>query len=89
MENFETFIEAGNRAGATLFIELTTLNPQDGQPALRHIRKALVSGMDVITANKGPVAYAQRELQSLARRHNVQFRFDIGSHGWTSLNKHG
>ncbi len=76
IENFEIFIEAGKRAGATLIVELTTLNPQDGQPALRHIRKALESGMDVITANKGPVAYAQRELQSVARRHNVQFRFE-------------
>jgi homoserine dehydrogenase len=76
MENFEKFIQAGKRAGASLFVELTTLNPQDGQPALRHIRKALESGMDVITANKGPVAYAQRELQSLARHHNVQFRFE-------------
>lgn len=76
MENFETFIQAGKKAGASLFVELTTLNPQDGQPALRHIRKALESGMHVITANKGPVAYAQRELQSLARRHNVQFRFE-------------
>jgi len=76
MENFETFIQAGKRAGASLFIELTTLNPHSGQPALRHIRKALESGMDVITANKGPVAYAQRELQSLARRHDVQFRFE-------------
>ena len=76
MENFEAFIQAGKRAGASLFVELTTLNPQDGQPALRHIRKALDAGMDVITANKGPVAYAQRELQSLARRHNVQFRFE-------------
>ena len=76
MENFEAFIQAGKKAGASLFIELTTLNPQDGQPALRHIRKALDAGMDVITANKGPVAYAQRELQSLARRHNVQFRFE-------------
>ncbi|HWZ20210.1 MAG TPA: hypothetical protein VNW73_15535 [Ktedonobacteraceae bacterium] len=76
MENFETFIQAGKKAGASLFIELTTLNPQNGQPALRHIRKALESGMDVITANKGPVAYAQRELQSLARRHDVQFRFE-------------
>ncbi len=75
-ENFETFIEAGKKAGASLFIELTTLNPQDGQPALGHIRKALMSDMDVITANKGPVAFAQRELQSLARRHNVQFRFE-------------
>jgi homoserine dehydrogenase len=76
MENFETFIQAGKKAGASLFVELTTLNPQNGQPALRHIRKALESGMDVITANKGPVAFAQRELQSLARRYDVQFRFE-------------
>src|SRR5436305_10431404 len=76
MDNFEAFIQAGKKADASLFIELTTLNPQDGQPALGHIRKALDAGMDVITANKGPVAYAQRELQSLARRHDVQFRFE-------------
>lgn len=76
VENFEAFIRAGKSAGATLFIELTTLNPQDGQPALTHIRKALEAGMDVITANKGPVAHAQGELQSLARRNNVQFRFE-------------
>src|SRR6266516_2590309 len=76
VENFEAFIQAGKSAGASLFIELTTLNPQDGQPTLRHIRKALAAGMDVITANKGPVAYAQVELQALARRHDVQFRFE-------------
>ncbi|HYT37806.1 MAG TPA: hypothetical protein VEL49_11585, partial [Ktedonobacteraceae bacterium] len=76
VENFEEFIQAGKRAGASLFVELTTLNPQDGQPALRHICKAFDAGMDVITANKGPVAYAQRELQSLARHHDVQFRFE-------------
>jgi homoserine dehydrogenase len=76
VENSEAFIQAGKNAGASLFIELTTLNPQDGQPALMHIRKALEAGMDVVTANKGPVAYAQVELQSLARRHDVQFRFE-------------
>ncbi len=76
VENFEAFIQAGKSAGASLFIELTTLNTQDGQPALMHIRKALETGMDVITTNKGPVAYAQVELQSLARRHDVQFRFE-------------
>jgi homoserine dehydrogenase len=75
-ENVEAFIQAGKSAGATQFIELTTLNPQNGQPAISHIHQALESGMHVITANKGPVAYAQRELQSLARRHNVQFRFE-------------
>lgn len=76
VETVEAFIQTGKSAGASLFIELTTLNPQNGQPALRHIRKALEAGMDVITANKGPVAYAQVELQSLARRQDVQFRFE-------------
>ncbi len=76
VENFEAFIQAGKGIGASLFIELTTLNPKNGQPAMMHIHKALEAGMDVITANKGPVAYAQVELQSLARRHEVQFRFE-------------
>lgn len=76
VKNAEQFIEAGKSAGASLFIELTTLNPQDGQPALQHIRKALAAGMDVVTANKGPVAHAQSELEALADRHNAQFRFE-------------
>lgn len=70
------FIQAGKEAGASLLLELTTLQPQDGQPALSHIRQALLAGMDVITANKGPVAYAQAELESVARSHQVQFRFE-------------
>ena len=74
--NAEEFIQGGKAVGATLLIELTTLNPQSGQPALNHIRGALQAGMDVITANKGPIAYAQAELQSLAQQHNVQLRFE-------------
>jgi len=76
VENAEAFISTGKDAGASLLIELTTLNPRDGQPALTYIRSALSAGMDVITANKGPVAYAQRELEALAHRHKVQFRFE-------------
>jgi homoserine dehydrogenase len=76
IDNVEGFISAGKAAGASIFIELTTLNPQNGQPALMHIRGALQAGLDVITANKGPVAYALHELSSLAQRHNVQFRFE-------------
>jgi homoserine dehydrogenase len=76
VKNAEQFIEAGKTAGASLFIELTTLNPQDGQPALTHIRKALGAGMDVVTANKGPVAHAQSELEALASKHHAQFRFE-------------
>ncbi len=70
------FIQAGKAAGASLLIELTTLNPQNGQPALDHIRNGLLAGMDVITANKGPVAYAQAELETLAQQNHKQFRFE-------------
>jgi len=76
LENPETFIQAGKAVGASLMIELTTLNPQSGKPALDHIRSALEAGMDVVTANKGPVAYGQAELQPLAQQHNVQFRYE-------------
>lgn len=72
----QAFIQMGRAAQATLLIELTALHPQDGEPALSHIRSALQSGLHVITANKGPVAYGQRELEALARQHGVQFRFE-------------
>ncbi len=72
----EAFIRAGKTVGASVLIELTTLNPHNGQPALMHMRSAMQSGLHVITANKGPVAFAQSELQMLARHHNVQFRFE-------------
>ena len=76
IDNAEAFIRGGKAVGASILIELTTLNPHNGQPALMHIRSALQAGLDVITANKGPVAYAQSELQSLAGHYNVQFRFE-------------
>lgn len=76
VKNAEHFIEAGRAAGASLFIELTTLQPENGQPALTYIRRALEAGMDVVTANKGPVAHAQRELLALARSKQAQFRFE-------------
>jgi homoserine dehydrogenase len=76
MENAEAFLQAGKVAGASILIELTTLQPQNGQPALDHIRTALLAGMDVITANKGPIAHAQAELLALAQQQKVQLRFE-------------
>lgn len=72
----EQFIDAAKNAGASLFIELTTLNPKDGQPALNHIRSALERGMDVVTANKGPIAFGQAELLTLAHKRQVQLRYE-------------
>ncbi|MGH2510281.1 MAG: homoserine dehydrogenase, partial [Ktedonobacteraceae bacterium] len=61
---------------ANVLIELTTLNPEHGEPALTFIRQALAAGMDVITANKGPMAHAAAELHTLARQHKVQIRYE-------------
>jgi homoserine dehydrogenase len=61
---------------ADLLVEITTLNPMDGQPALDHVRAALESGKHVATANKGPIAHALRELRALASARGVGLRFE-------------
>jgi homoserine dehydrogenase len=76
MESAEAFIVEGSLRNTNALIELTTLDPRAGQPALSYIRLALHRGLHVITANKGPVAHAQFELQELAHQYHVQFRFE-------------
>lgn len=57
-------------------IEVTPLNPQTGEPAISHIKAAFLRGIHVITANKGPIALAYGELREVARRSQVEFRFE-------------
>jgi homoserine dehydrogenase len=61
---------------ADIMVELSPLNIESGQPAIDHIRAAMESGMDVITANKGPVAFAYRNLRNTARSNGVRFRYE-------------
>ena len=68
-----TLIESCN---ADLLFETTPLNPDSGEPAITHIRSALTRGIHVVTANKGPIAFAYRELELLASRHGAGFRFE-------------
>jgi homoserine dehydrogenase len=56
------------RVPADVLVEVTTLDPRSGQPATGHVRQALGRGMHVVTANKGPVAFALRPLKALAAR---------------------
>ncbi len=65
-----------DRTRPDVVIEVTTLNPASGEPAISHIRSALQRGMHVITANKGPIAHAYAELCDLARRMQVELRFE-------------
>jgi homoserine dehydrogenase len=67
---------AGSRRQVRVLIETTTLNITDGQPAIGHIEAALTAGCHVVTANKGPVAFAYRRLKDLADRNGVSFLFE-------------
>jgi homoserine dehydrogenase len=57
-------------------IEATVLDIERGQPAIDHVRAALESGADVVSANKGPAAFAARELLDLASRLRRAFFFE-------------
>lgn len=63
------------KAGDVL-AEATGTNLRDAEPGMSHIRTALTQGMHVITANKGPVALASKELMALARQHHAQLRME-------------
>jgi homoserine dehydrogenase len=57
-------------------VETTVLDIRAGQPAIDHVRAALTAGLHAVTANKGPVAFAARELQALAADRGVSFLFE-------------
>ncbi|HMG33562.1 MAG TPA: homoserine dehydrogenase [Blastocatellia bacterium] len=64
------------RCNADVLFETSPLNATDGEPAISYIRGALARRMHVVTANKGPVAFAHKELRALASRFGVVFRFE-------------
>ncbi len=72
-DNVDSFLAASR---ADIVIEVTPLNPQTGEPASSHIRSALSRGMHVVTANKGPVAFAYAALREDARRAGLEFRHE-------------
>ena len=63
-------------AKADILFEATSLNVENGQPAVDHIRAALEHGAHAITANKGPIVHAYRELRDLAVARGKRFLFE-------------
>jgi homoserine dehydrogenase len=57
-------------------LEITTLEPETGEPAIRHIREAFARGIHVVTANKGPISHAYAALRDEAISRQLQFRFE-------------
>jgi len=73
LDSIEAFLDA---AGARIAVELTTLDPSTGEPAISHIRAAFARGMHVVTANKGPIAHAYAALRDEAAGAGAGFRFE-------------
>ena len=61
------------RVPADVLLEVTPIDPRHGEPATTHVRLALRRGLHVVTANKGPVAFAHRSLRALARGQGLHF----------------
>ena len=56
--------------------ETTSLNPENGQPAIEYLRASLQSGAHTITANKAPIVYAYDELNEIAIAHGKRLLFE-------------
>jgi homoserine dehydrogenase len=67
---------AQSDAPLRVVVETTTLNVTDGEPAIGHIRAAIAAGCHVVTANKGPVAFAYADLQAAADAAGVSWLFE-------------
>ncbi len=73
LPNISDWLQA---AQADVVFEATSLNVETGQPAVDHIRAALTHGAHAITANKGPIVHAYRELRDLAAGCGKRFLFE-------------
>lgn len=72
-QNFREWLE---RCRADVLFEASSLDVQTGQPAIDHLRTALELGAHAITANKGPIVHAFRELTALAQEKKRQFLYE-------------
>ena len=62
--------------GRLVCIETTVLDIDRGEPAVSHARAALEAEAHVVTANKGPAAFAFHELDALAESVERRFLFE-------------
>jgi homoserine dehydrogenase len=67
---------ADSPADLKVVVETTLLDISAGQPAIDHVRAGLQAGCHVVTANKGPAAFAYEELHALASDRSLSFLFE-------------
>ena len=62
--------------GRLVVVETTVLDVERGEPATAHVHASLEGLAHVVTANKGPAAFAYRDLAQLALSVNRSFLFE-------------
>ena len=62
--------------GRLVVVETTVLDIDRGEPAIGHVRASLEGLAHVVTANKGPAAFAYEELETLAESVDRVFFFE-------------
>jgi homoserine dehydrogenase len=62
--------------GRLICLETTLLDVDSGEPAVSHVRAALEGQAHVVTANKGPAAFAYHQLDTLAESVDRIFFFE-------------
>lgn len=67
---------AASDADLKIVVETTTLDVKNGEPAISHVRAGLAAGCHVVSANKGPVAFAYAQLRDEAKAAGVRFLFE-------------
>lgn len=67
--NFNTVME---NKDIDLLVELTQTNKESGEPGMTHIHNSLSNGINVVTANKGPIMLNYKKLKEIALQNNAQ-----------------
>ncbi len=68
-----------------VLVEMTPTNILNAEPGYTNISTALKAGRDVVTSNKGPLALKYRALDNLAKKNNVELRFEATVGGATPI----
>lgn len=74
-------VQVMDEVEADVVYELTPTNIKTGEPGLTHIKEAMKRKRHVITSNKGPLVVAFRELESMAKKCGVEFRYSASVGG--------
>jgi len=61
---------------ANMIVEVSWTDINTGEPAISHLKAAFNGKKHVVMTNKGPIALVVNEMLSLAKKNNVELRFE-------------